>query len=95
MGIDEGEHFGKGFDGSQSLVSCSGAIGPLIFDVVEKGDDSVERKMFHLKLWDRDMMMAGCKGDEEGKGIPIGSDRLYTCALEVGQIMVKELDYGV
>lgn len=40
-------------------------------------------------------MMAGCKWDEEGKGIPIGRDRLGACALEMGQVMIEEADYGV
>ena len=41
------------------------------------------------------MIILGCKGKQKGKGVPIGNDGLRTCALEMRQIIVKELMYGV
>jgi hypothetical protein len=59
--------------------------------MIEEGDDQLHRKVFEAQGTDLDVPIVGGKGQQQPVGVAIGVDGRFAAALDLGQIVNKEL----
>ena len=63
----------------------------VLLQVIEEGDDQLDRKVFEAQGADLDVPIVGGKGQQQPVGVAIGVDGRFAAALDLGQIVDKEL----
>ena len=89
--MHEADHLGQRFDGHQAQVAGAGGVFAILFQVIEEGDDQLHGEVFDAQRGNLDVVVVGGKGQQQPVGVAIGIDGCLPAALDVGQVLDKEL----
>jgi hypothetical protein len=87
----ETKHFGKGFEGSQTLIAGCGKIVALPFKSIEELEDELGGQMLQCQRLYLDTVMVCGKGEKQRKGVSIGFDGIMADAFDMGKVVSEEL----
>jgi hypothetical protein len=92
--IEEAEHFGEGFECSESLIAGSGQIVTLGLEIIEEGEEDLWGDLLQSEGFDFDGVIVCGKDQKELEGIAVSFEGVLTDSFNVGQVVVKELMDG-
>jgi hypothetical protein len=92
--IEKADHFGEGFDGSQSLIACSGHVVTLGLEIIQESEEEIGGDLLQPEGFDFDAVIVCGKDQKELEGIPVGFEGMVTDSLDVRKVMVEELVDG-
>ena len=92
--IEEADHFGKGLEGSESLIASSGQVVALRLEIIQKGEEELRCDLLQPKGFDFDTVIICGKDQKELEGIPIGFEGMVAHSLDVREVVIEELVDG-
>src|SRR6056297_95958 len=87
--VEKTDHFGQGFEDSQSVPPGSGRIVPLSFKVIQKIKDESGTQVLNLQGSYVHIELLGCIGKKQVEGLPVSRDGVWAGPFDSRQVVIK------
>jgi hypothetical protein len=92
--IEEANHFGEGFEGSESVIASSGQVVALRLEIIQESEEEVGGDLLQPEGFDFDPIIICGKDQKELEGIPVSFEGTVAHPFDVRKVAIEELVNG-